>query len=604
MSFFDRQYYSKVWAISMAAGMSFVATPLTALATTPSLGADSAQSLSTTGVLQLSQVRPEDVDPSFLRDQEFVPIEIPDYELPPADELLQTAPILGPYTPRPNLEQTIVVRQFEVRGSTVFTSAELNAALQDFLNRPVTFTDLVLARDAITKLYVEQGYSTSGAYLPEAQPFENNTIIIEVLEGRLGDIQVNSTGRVGDRYIRSRIRRFAQEPLNVNKLVEGLQLLQLEPMVRNISAELTTSAQPGESLLNLNVTQNPSFRTFLNFDNGRSPSVGSQRQRLRLEERSLFGQNDRIEVGYGLSPGSEEISLNYTIPFNNRNGTAALYFSDSTAEVIEKPFDILNIESRSQSWEFTVRQPLLDSPTQNFGVGLTFSHRFSQTTLDGRDFPLALGAEPDGSTRISVVRFFQDWNRQNGNQVISLRSQFNIGTDWFNANRGLSSLPGSEGGLDGQFASWQGQAQYVRVLPLGSLLLAKFNTQLTNHTLLGLEQFGVGGQGSVRGYRQDSVLTDNGLFTSLEVRVPFAQIPRGRFSVAPFLDYGMGWNSGDFAEPERDKLLSTGFGLLFEYSDRVSARLDWGIPLLSVSRGESLQEQGLSFFLEITPIVF
>jgi hemolysin activation/secretion protein len=45
-------------------------------------------------------------------------------------------------------------------------------------------------------------------------------------------------------------------------------------------------------------------------------------------------------------------------------------------------------------------------------------------------------------------------------------------------------------------------------------------------------------------------------------------------------------------------LASAGIGLRFQLGDRLSARLDWGIPLVDVditSEEKSLQEEGLYF---------
>lgn len=59
-----------------------------------------------------------------------------------------------------------------------------------------------------------------------------------------------------------------------------------------------------------------------------------------------------------------------------------------------------------------------------------------------------------------------------------------------------------------------------------------------------LEQFTLGGLYSVRGYRQDLLLTDNGVFASAEVRLPILRVDsvKGVLQVAPFVDFGVGWN--------------------------------------------------------------
>ena len=109
----------------------------------------------------------------------------------------------------------------------------------------------------------------------------------------------------------------------------------------------------------------------------------------------------------------------------------------------------------------------------------------------------------------------------------------------------------------------------------------------------------LGGFDSVRGYRQDFALGDNGLFASAEVRIPLLHIRRidGVMQLTPFVDMGTIWNSDD-TEINNDFLASIGIGLNFTVGNGFNARIDWGIPLVDVdSRGDSLQEDGIYFTL-------
>jgi hemolysin activation/secretion protein len=56
--------------------------------------------------------------------------------------------------------------------------------------------------------------------------------------------------------------------LNQKRLLEALQLLQLNPLIQNISAELAAGTRPGTSVLEVNVTEAKTFNTQLVADNG------------------------------------------------------------------------------------------------------------------------------------------------------------------------------------------------------------------------------------------------------------------------------------------------------------------------------------------------
>ncbi|MEP0873494.1 ShlB/FhaC/HecB family hemolysin secretion/activation protein [Trichocoleus desertorum AS-A10] len=521
--------------------------------------------------------------------------------LPPPEELLRppaSSPDVTQPQPLPdNVPATITVERFEVVGSTVFSSAELTAVTQAFTQRPISLAELFQARSALTQLYVERGYITSGAYIPPQQ-LRNGVVTIQIVEGTLEEIIITGTRRLKSTYVQNRLAIATQQPLNRDRLLEALQLLQLNPLIESLSAELSAGTRPGENLLEVRVTEAETFNTQITLDNGRSPSVGTFRRRLQLSEANLLGLGDSLSAAYTNTAGSNSLDASYTLPLNARNGTLNLAYGTSSSQVIEEPFDQLDIDANSRYYELTLRQPLVETPREEFAIGLTASRRESQASLLGGDIPFpALGADEQGKTHISALRFFQEWTRRSNREVFAARSQFSLGLDALNA-----TLSGT--GPDSRFFSWRGQGQWVRLLAPDTLLLLRTDVQLAERSLVPLEQFGLGGLETVRGYRQDLLLADNGLFASAEVRLPVARIRwwDSVLQLTPFVDFGTAWNRGDREEPDPNTLASVGLGLRWQMGDRLTARLDWGIPLVSVDVSkETLQENGLYFSILYNP---
>jgi hemolysin activation/secretion protein len=378
-------------------------------------------------------------------------------------------------------------------------------------------------------------------------------------------------------------------------LLQAIQLLQLDPLIQNISAELSAGTNPELSLLKVTVKEADSLEGEFFVDNSRAPSVGSIRRGFRLSEGNLLGLGDQLRATYSNTAGSNSYDISYTIPINPRNGTLQVGYGTSNTQVIEPPFDRLDILGDSQSLEITLRQPLLQTPRQEFAIGLTLSQQQSKTSLLGLDFPISPGADDNGRTRISALRFFQEWTSRNSTEVFALRSQFNLGIGAFNAT--INNEP-----PDSRFFYWRGQGQYVRLLAPDTLLVLRSDLQLTTRQLVPLEQFAIGGLGSVRGYRQDLLLTDNGAFLSAEVQLPILRVPevKGVLHLTPFVDFGIGWNSSAKSELNSNTLLSIGLGLQWQMSDWLNMRLDWGVPLIGVDgSNNSLQENGLSFSINV-----
>jgi hemolysin activation/secretion protein len=522
-------------------------------------------------------------------------------KIPAPADLIPKTPTQPPTDSAPvDAPPTIQVEKFVVTGSTVFSQAEFDAVTAPYVGRMISVAELFQARSAITQLYVEKGYITSGALIPP-QKLKSGIVEIQIIEGKLETINVTGIKRLRPGYVSSRVGLATQTPLNRNKLLESLRLLQLDPLIQNLSAELSAGTRPGESLLDLKVTEARTLDFKMTFDNNRSPSVGSSRRRLQLSEANLFGFGDAVTVGYTNTNGSNSVDLGYTIPLSPRNTTLSLNIGASSSNVIERPFNVLNIQSRSSYYEFTLRHPFKQTPSEEFAMGVTGSFRQSGANFldDQVPFP-AVGVDSEGKTRVSSLRFFQEWTKRSEQQVLAARSQFSFGVDALG-----SSIVKNGSEPDSRFFTWRGQGQWVRLLAPDTLLLVRGDVQLADRGLLGLEQFGLGGQETVRGYRQDALLADGGLLFSVEGRIPlvkFGAQKKNILHLTPFFELGRGWNVGARPDPVTQTLVSTGLGLRLQLSDKLTARLDWGIPLNRIDGDKrSWQENGVYFSIVGSP---
>ena len=159
---------------------------------------------------------------------------------------------------------------------------------------------------------------------------------------------------------------------------------------------------------------------------------------------------------------------------------------------------------------------------------------------------------------------------------------------------------------DSHFFSWLGQFQWVRRLPpslLDTLVIFRTDVQLTPDSLLTLEQFPVGGRYSVRGYRENTLVRDNALVTSLEARIPVIRnLPVADYvQLAPFFDYGRSWNHAIPTLGPTD-IYSIGIGLRWALSLQWPVpwqsqfELYWGHKLKDVTTiGGNAQDKGLHF---------
>ena len=538
-------------------------------------------------------------------------------DLPPnTQELLeqtlpQNEPLLPPKTPRvqpkpsfqtptlpkfPNCPvsptgERLFVRDIQVVGNTVL-QAEISEIIQPFKLRTATFADLICLRSQITQLYIDNDYVTSGAFLVNNQDLSKGIVQIQVVEGKLEQIEISGLERLQENYIRSRLQLAATTPLNRRSLEEGLQLLILNPLIDKVNAELTPGQQAGSNVLLVEIEQADAFTASLAVDNYRPPSIGEIQGSINVAHNNLLGFGDRLSAEYGFTEGLDIYNISYTIPWNAYDGTFSFSYDNSDSGIIEEEFRDFDIESETETFSFSVRQPLFKSPNREFTIGLDLDIRRRRTFLQGEPFSFSVGVE-DSETKVTVIRFFQDWVDRNATSVLAARSQFNIGIDAFDATI-------NDTGVDSKFFAWQGQFQWVRQLSPRALLVARIGGQFSPDSLLSLEKFSLGGINSVRGYEENQLVTDSGILGGIELRIPVTSNPN-TLQLTPFIEFGKGWNN-DEPDPENETIASLGLGLRWLIGNAISVRLDYGIPLIDVdNEGDSLQEKGLHFSLRYQP---
>lgn len=529
---------------------------------------------------------PQDTIPE---EEPAVPEEILPSEQPEVTDVLdlESCPALATTT-----ELSFLANEINVVGNTVL-QAEIDQQVACYLGQEIRLSDLFNLRSRITKLYLENGYITSGAFVPNNQELTGGVVQIQVIEGEIEDIQINGLTRLRQGYVRDRLARATSTPLNQQNLEQGLQLLQIDTALERVNAELTAGNGPGKSLLILDLLEADTFELSLGTDNYRSPSIGSEGANIGLTIRNPLGVGDALSAGYSITEGLDLYDVSYAIPVNSKNGTLRFRVSNSDSRIVQDDFRDVDIRSETTTLSAGFRQPIVQTPAEEFALGLDFDWKRSESfILDDIPFSFSLGPE-EGKSQISALRFYQDWVKRSQSRVLAARSQFSVGLDAFDATV-------NDSGIDGRFFSWLGQFQWIEQVSPRFLVLTRVGAQLTPDGLLPIERFSLGGIGTVRGYSQNQLVTDNAVTGSVEFRIPVTKDPN-KLQLTPFLEAGVGWNN-EIPDPDPSFIAGLGLGMRWAINPELSLRLDYGIPLVDADdTGDSLQENGLYFLLNYQP---
>lgn len=444
-------------------------------------------------------------------------------------------------------EAGTLIRHLVFRGNAAIRTAELEATAAPYLGRMLTAADIEELRQRLTRLYIERGYVNSGALLGRDTP-AGDTLAFDIVEGHLRSIRLRGLERLDERYIVNRLIKDEDAPLNADELRERFQLLLEDPLFARMNARLSPGDRPGEAILDLDVVRARPYQLTAFANNYRPPSIGSGAAGIGGWVRNLSGFGDQLDGHYqdGTDKqNSARYGLAWRIPLNQRGTQFSMQYDHGESSVVEEPMRALGIKSVIDSREAGFSQVLAESLRHKFTLGLTQSERKNSTTLLGMPFSFTPG-EPNGVTKVSAWRFWQEYVYRDERQAVALRSTF---TQARNNLQSVAGLPPGTPEVDHRYGVWLGQAQYVRqVMDNGAQIIVRGTMQETDRTLASLDRMSIGGVYTVRGYRENQLIRDTGHIVNVEFSYPWLRGERGSDLVLiPFYDRGRGKNRGEAA---------------------------------------------------------
>lgn len=539
--------------------------------------------------------------------------DINDYSLRPSEKPLTLPP---PPSTSPNLStpqkneaepafdkskqagENIVLEAIQFEGHTVFSTEELITLAKPFLFKPVSSEELEELRKNITYHYINRGFVTSGAIFPP-NPIQGKILRIKVIEGQINEIRVRGEERLRSSYISNRLVPTRQTPLNINTLQERFRLLLTDPLFERLNGRILPGIDRGISILDIDVTRSRSYQIAAISDNYRAPSVGGIALGTNAWIRNLTKQGDLLDFTFLTSAptggNAYQYSGNWLMPISDYGTKAYFSINNANVSIAEAPLENINIKSDTFSFEGGLNQTLIENLKRRLSFGAGFGFKDNETTLLGESFSFIPGL-PSGKNQISVLRINQEYIERWEKFVWAFRSTFSMGLNAFG-----STIQNNKANPDSEYFAWLGQTRTLWNLPsLKSDIILKGSLQLSNDPLLPLERIAVGGRHTVRGYRENQLVRDNGYAASAELHIHLIGNVQSqyRFDLVPFFDYGAAWNNNDstLASTSTQHIYSAGIGFQFRIH-RFSSELFWAQRLenQSLKQHGDLQDSGIHF---------
>jgi hemolysin activation/secretion protein len=443
-----------------------------------------------------------------------------------------------------------ILKSISLEGVSVFDSTDLEPFYKDLLDRQVSLKELYLVAEKLTAHYGNAGYLLSRAIVPP-QTIESGNVTLKVIEGYVDDVVINGVdGLRPDIFDHYKAQLTASRPLHSRVLERFLLLANDLPGVRFKSVLNPSKTNVGAATLVMDGEQTP-WQGLASLDNRGSESSGPWQLLIEGTANNLFGRLDTTTLRYA-TVANERDELQYwqlmhSQVLNGEGLKLGLDFNHTNSEPGGDIYNLLDVETRGHTETVSLNYPYIRSREENFSVNASFSFRESDT--------LQLGVL---STRdkLRVLRLSAIYDKADdiaGGGVSVLSGTLSQGVDMADAqvqSRLLADADFTHLGLTAR------RIQQLENLGKEWSLDIRLQAQYANETLPSPEQFGLGGENSVRGYEPAEWTGDSAFTGSAELRYQMPVEWDGTVQLYSFYDYGKIWNENEANLPLIEKTLS------------------------------------------------
>src|SRR4051812_22841805 len=490
--------------------------------------------LAVASAVAFAQPKPEQPDAGRILEQQRQPLRLP----PPADPVLPKPPEPRPALPvSPQLR--VKVQQFTFSGNTLYSEAQLQPVVQEFVGKELDFEGLNDAATKVRAFYRSRGYFLAQAYLPQ-QAIRDGRVEIGIIEGRIGEVDLDA--RPGVQISQNLLAGILSRHLKQGQIITetGLErpLLLINDLPgAQVTSEIRPSRTVGAADLRVNVDQTVGrFNGFVDFDNHGNRFTGEYRFGASLNWNTPLGYGDQASFrGFLTDETMWFTRFAYLIPvgyYGTRVGASYSKFEYH----LEKDFAELRANGEGEVKSVYAFQPIIRTRNTNLILQVSYEDK---SLVDRVESSGSLERRELSASKLGVVGDFRDLFLGGGLNAYS-------GT-YTHGNLGISPasvLAADQGATghrtQGDWNKWNADARRLQRVTERMSLLLSFSGQKALKNLASAERVSLGGPNGVRAYPVGEVTADTAAQYTAELRyiVPGQKAFNGDVTLQAFWDYG------------------------------------------------------------------
>ncbi|MEE4298487.1 MAG: ShlB/FhaC/HecB family hemolysin secretion/activation protein [Pseudomonadales bacterium] len=467
------------------------------------------------------------------------------------------------------------VDAFRITGPNPLDESETETLLEPYLGEQAGFLGLASAAEVLEQAIRARGYTFHRVIVPPQRA--RGTIELQVLVFRIGDVVVEGNEHFDEPSVLAMLPSLvAGDTPNSRALTRDMQRANQHP-AKNLTLTMRPSDLVDRVDALITVEDTRPHRLFANANNWGSKETGDERLAVGYQYSDFLGRDQVLTATYTTSPREldnvRQYGLTWQIPLYDSSSSLTLLasYSDVDSGVVAEFFEVTG--------EGTVLGATFD---HSFLARGRYRHGFRASITDKQfdnvvDF-LGQNIGTDVRSSPASLAYYGGWVSERSSLTFDVGLHRNLP---FGENNDNETYALSRAGADANWFALRASSAVDYRITGSWLLRTRWAAQLSPEPLIAGEQFGLGGERSVRGFEQRADVSDSGITAAVELWVPR---PTETTNVLLFLDAGVGKrNEVQVGEEEHPNLLGTGIGLRWRPGPAFSASLDWAYVLEGTS---------------------
>lgn len=432
----------------------------------------------------------------------------------------------------------IPVSKFIFKGNVSFDDKTLNNIIKDNIKNEYTLTDLQNITSKIEQFYQEKYYTFAHAFIPP-QEINDGALIIEISEGKYGEIKINNKSKLNKNVIKNSIRSIITNETIQSKKLESVLIRLNEVPGINAKSTLEPGAKNGQADLIIDIEDENIVNGDLSIDNFGDKDTGTYKTGGSLAIKNLSGRGDQLNLGIMASNLDNQYQrIAYQLPTNISDSTIGFSYS-SIQYKVGGTSRILNLSGNAISQGIYLQQPIISQIDKYADIKIQYEDRIIKDKGDQY-----------GGTIKKQINVISMTLSGGGVNIVSNRSLSNFSVTYSSGRVAVHNPDWDEfyqttRRFQGGFSKLLINTNQTKWLTNKLNIFGQVYAQWADKNLDSSEKIGLGGPYGVRAYSASDDSGDIGFITNIELR--HAILPQTQLSA--FYDYGKirlnknGWGS-------------------------------------------------------------